>query len=177
VPHREKTHPSHRHLTGSTTKRESRSADPNKEGHPGGGSGNGIAAIAPEPSSRREKRRRDRVKRYCRVHGVVPATGCVACRRVDADRRSRVRSGYGYGRAHWKRLRIERLEAARFVCELRLPGCALRATHVHLDPRLEGRHDVAVFEDCRACCAACSGAVDAPRAARKDGGVVGGGPR
>ncbi|HEV8105558.1 MAG TPA: hypothetical protein VGP69_17640 [Gaiellaceae bacterium] len=40
----------------------------------------------------------------------------------------------------------------------------MRATHVHLDPRLEGNHDAATLEDCRACCASCSGAVDAPRA-------------
>lgn len=91
--------------------------------------------------------------RFCRDHAAV-----------ERVRRDEKRQRFGYSRPHWRRLRVQRLSLAHGLCELRLPGCSMRATHVHLDPRLEGNHDAATLEDCRACCASCSGAVDAPRA-------------
>ena len=76
------------------------------------------------------------------------------------------RRRYGYNRAHWRTLRLARIASAGGTCELRLRGCTRRATHVHLDPKLGGNHDAATLDDCRACCAQCSGAVDAPRSER-----------
>jgi hypothetical protein len=104
--------------------------------------------------------------RYCPKHGIVDATGCSVCRTDDITRRNRRNTRYGYGRSHWKQVRVERLARAGHVCELRLPGCTRHASHVHLDPRLQGDHDRATFADVRACCSSCSGAVDAPRASR-----------
>ncbi len=71
---------------------------------------------------------------------------------------------YGYSRAHWKHVRKERLEYDGYICQLRLPGCTLRATTVHLHPSLEGHHDIATRDDCLSACASCHGTVDAPRA-------------
>jgi hypothetical protein len=91
--------------------------------------------------------------RFCREHEAA-----------DRARRDEKRARFGYSRPHWRRLRSQRLMLADGLCELQLPGCSMRATHVHLDPRLAGNHDAAAIDDCRACCASCSGAVDAPRA-------------
>ncbi len=76
----------------------------------------------------------------------------------DGDRRAARVSVYGYGRAHWQRLRKQRLAVDGYQCQLGLSGCTGQATHVHLNPALERRHDDATLADC------VSGAVDAPRA-------------
>jgi hypothetical protein len=99
---------------------------------------------------------------------LVPADKrlCVEHARADNARRNARGRAYGYGRMHWRRLRRLRIIRAGGRCELRLPGCTGHATHVHLDPSLAGNHDQATIHDVRAYCAPCSGAVDAPRAAR-----------
>jgi hypothetical protein len=89
---------------------------------------------------------------------------CPTCTAKDSERRNRKATAYGYGRANWQRIRTQRLTLARGLCELQLPGCTTVATHVHLEPELNGNHDAATLADTRACCPSCSGAVDAPRA-------------
>jgi 5-methylcytosine-specific restriction endonuclease McrA len=79
-------------------------------------------------------------------------------KRQDRDRR------YGYGRSHWRRLKKERLALDNYTCRIRLAGCTLRATTVHLHPDLQGNHDIATINDCISACAPCHGAIDAPRA-------------
>src|SRR5436190_1191983 len=96
----------------------------------------------------------------------TPTTG-TRCPRHDHARQRRAArvTAYGYGRAHWRRLRKQRLELDGHRCQLRATAlCTGAATHVHLDPALEGRHDQATINDCVSCCASCSGAIDAPRA-------------
>ncbi len=88
----------------------------------------------------------------------------------DGDRRAARVSVYGYGRAHWQRLRKQRLAVDGYQCQLGLSGCTGQATHVHLNPALEGRHDDATLADCVSACASCSGAIDAPRATPGVGG-------
>jgi hypothetical protein len=89
---------------------------------------------------------------------------CPAHQTQENARRTRKVTEHGYRRANSQGVRRQRLEAAGYVCELRLPGCTQRATHVHLAPTLAGNHDDATVHDCQACCASCSGAIDAPRA-------------
>jgi hypothetical protein len=108
----------------------------------------------------------------------VGVRACVKCGRrsvgrrcprhqlAETARRSARIARNGYGRAHWQQLRKLRFGLAGGLCELRLPGCTRVATHVHLDERLGGNHDAATLADCRACCANCSGAIDAPRSRR-----------
>lgn len=91
--------------------------------------------------------------RFCRDHAAA-----------DGARRNAKVTRFGYSRPHWRGLRARRLIFAGGMCELRLPGCTGHATHVHLRAELAGNHDAATLEDCRACCASCSGAIDAPRA-------------
>jgi hypothetical protein len=47
---------------------------------------------------------------------------------------------YEYKSAHWQRVRKQRPELASNVCELKLAGCTIRATHVHLPAGYEGEH-------------------------------------
>jgi hypothetical protein len=62
----------------------------------------------------------------------------------------------------------------RHICALRLPGCTTQATQVRLDPALEGNHDAAALSRTgQACCAYCSGAIDASRAHRPIGSGAG----
>lgn len=99
----------------------------------------------------------------CR-HGLRPAgQPCRACTTEDRARRNTRVQHHGYGRGHWQRLRVQRLELDGYRCQLRLARCTDRATHVHLDPSLQGRHDLATLADCASCCASCSGSVDAAR--------------
>jgi hypothetical protein len=91
-------------------------------------------------------------QRYCAEH-----------KRELTQRHTAKTREYGYRRKNWRQVREQRLNLAGHICELKLPGCTTRATHVHLDPGMRGQHDAATLNDCRACCASCSGAVDAPR--------------
>lgn len=95
--------------------------------------------------------------RYCPTHQHAFDT-------ADSARRNQRVTAYGYNSRHWQRLRRQRLTLAGHRCELQLDGCTEVATHVHLDPRLEGNHAAAQLDDTQACCPSCSGAVDAPRA-------------
>jgi hypothetical protein len=90
--------------------------------------------------------------RYCPEH-----------QRQENARRTNKVTRYGYKSAHWQAVRKQRLELAGHVCELKLAGCTIRATHVHLPARYEGQHRAADVNDCRACCATCSGAIDGAR--------------
>jgi hypothetical protein len=67
--------------------------------------------------------------RYCPEHQ----------RQEDARRTNKV-TRYGYKSAHWQAVRKQRLELAGHICELRLAGCTIRATHVHLPAGYEGQH-------------------------------------
>jgi hypothetical protein len=115
--------------------------------------------------------------RVCRHGEIVLAGGsCARCRKEERER-SRQRGNpkaraYGYNRKNWQQVRRARLELDGYLCRLRLPGCTLQATHVHLDPELGGNHDVATLADCVSACAQCSGAVDAPRARGREGGAT-----
>jgi hypothetical protein len=89
---------------------------------------------------------------------------CLEHSAPDRARRNARVAEYGYNREHWQTVRRQRLALAGYRCELQLDGCTEVASHVHLDPRLQGNHDAAQLHDTRACCASCSGAIDAPRA-------------
>ena len=91
---------------------------------------------------------------------------CPEHARAERQRRDEKTRRYGYRSPHWQRVRRERLELAGYRCELRLNCEGAEATHVHLDPAYRGEHRTALLEDTRACCASCSGAIDAPRAQR-----------
>lgn len=92
-------------------------------------------------------------KRRCATHE--------AARPSDRGARRRM---YGYNRARWKQLRLERLAHAGGRCEIRILCQGAEATHCHLLERVQGRHDLATLADCRACCARCSGSIDGGRA-------------
>lgn len=79
-----------------------------------------------------------------------------------ARRNQRVRD-HGYSSRNWQTIRAQRLAIAGYRCELQLDGCTQLATHVHLDPALNGNHTIARLEHTKACCPQCSGAIDAPR--------------
>jgi hypothetical protein len=107
--------------------------------------------------------------RICGHGDLAPAGGvCARCRDDERERYRRRGSSkaraYGYRRKRWQELRRARLALDSYLCRLRLPGCTLVATHVHLQPELGGNHDVATLADCVSACAQCSGAIDAPRA-------------
>jgi hypothetical protein len=53
-------------------------------------------------------------------------SGCTEARRTEEAKR------HGYKSARWQKVRRQRLELAGHVCELKLGGCTIRATHVHL---------------------------------------------
>ncbi len=100
---------------------------------------------------------------------AIPATEryCAEHKRAENARRNAKNKAFGRNSAHWQKVRKQRLELAGFRCELQLAGCTGVATHVHLDPSFRGQHRAASVEFCRACCASCSGAVDAPRSAEQ----------
>lgn len=87
-------------------------------------------------------------------------------RRVADDRRRNAKTvAHGVKRAHFQRLREERLALAGGFCELHLDrDCTTVATTVHLDEALAGDHDRATLDDVRAACAHCHGVKDGGRA-------------
>jgi hypothetical protein len=103
----------------------------------------------------------------CRTLVPQGTPHCPQHARAETARRNAKRKAFGYGRAHWKRVRAARHLLAGGVCELRINCAGAPSTHTHLAPALRGRHDLATVADCRACCASCSGAIDAPRAHHK----------
>ncbi len=96
---------------------------------------------------------------------IIPMTErhCPRHKAEENARRNAKNKRFGRNSAHWRKVRKQRLELAGCRCELRLPGCTGLATHVHLDPAYRGEHRIAQVEHTRACCASCSGAIDAPR--------------
>jgi hypothetical protein len=104
--------------------------------------------------------------RTCARCGRITGAGeryCATHQTAENQRQTAKTREYGYRRKHWRTIRKQRLEAAGYVCELQLPGCTTRASHVHLAAEYRGQHDIAELEHTRACCPSCSGAVDAPR--------------
>lgn len=80
-----------------------------------------------------------------------------------------VRSGYaertthrerGDHRKHWRTIRKQRLAIDGNQCTIQLAGCTGIATTVHLDPRLNGNHDIACLDNTRSACRHCHGTVD-----------------
>lgn len=96
-----------------------------------------------------------------------PTTGnrC-GCTPTDNERRHEKAKTNELHSTHWRKTRAERLALAADQCELRLRGCTITATTVHLDPRLAGNHLAATTHDCLAACHHCHGTIDAPRASR-----------
>lgn len=68
---------------------------------------------------------------------------------------------YGTNRAHWRTIRQQRLAIDGHRCTIRLEGCTTTATTVHLDPALNGQHDLATLGNTRSACARCHGTIDA----------------
>jgi hypothetical protein len=94
-----------------------------------------------------------------------PSAGayCAEHDQDDARRNAKTRA-HGVKRAHFQRLRAQRLELAGRFCELTIDAdCTREATTVHLDPALEGNHDAATIDDVRAACLHCHGVVDGAR--------------
>lgn len=84
---------------------------------------------------------------------------------ADNDRRSRKTVAHGVKRSHFQKLRAQRLVRSGGFCELHVDrDCTTLATTVHLDPRLEGNHDIATIDDVKAACAHCHGVTDGARA-------------
>ena len=111
------------------------------------------------------------ILKICPNHGTYdPATGCLPCKTTDTARRTARIKHHGYSSPNWQHIRTRRHQLAAGQCELQLPGCTTIATHTHLNPTLAGDHRHAQLEDTRACCANCSGAIDAPRATHRGGG-------
>lgn len=92
---------------------------------------------------------------------------CEPHRQTENRRRHRKQRAQGRDAAAWRQdLRAAALERDGGRCALRVDdGCTGTATTVHLDERLQGRHDLATLVDCSSACAHCHGVVDAPRAA------------
>lgn len=83
---------------------------------------------------------------------------------ADNARRNAKTVAHGVKRAHFQRIRKQRLELTGFYCELRLPGCTMNATTAHLDEKLEGNHDAATIDDVKSACLHCHGVADGARA-------------
>jgi hypothetical protein len=81
----------------------------------------------------------------------------------DNARRNAKTVEHGVKRSHFQKLRPLVFDAAGGLCEIRLRGCTRVATTVHVDPALEGNHDIATLEDCQAACAHCHGVTDGAR--------------
>lgn len=82
----------------------------------------------------------------------------------DNRRRHAKQREHGRDSAHWRVLRLRRLELDAYRCQLRVDtGCSRRATTVHLDPRMNGDHLAASIADVTSCCAHCHGVVDGQR--------------
>ena len=99
----------------------------------------------------------------------VPTEGtrCAKCavplELADSRRPNEKTVAHGVKRAHWQRVRVQRLALVGGYCELNLPGCTKIATSVHLDAGFDGDHDSATIDDARASCAHCHGTLDGPR--------------
>ncbi len=93
---------------------------------------------------------------YCAKHQPAESD------HVTASRREKQRA-HGRDTRAWRRLRGLALWKAGYECQLRLPGCTVAATSVHLDPDLQGDHEKATLGSLTACCAHCHGVVDGPR--------------
>ncbi|HVM69020.1 MAG TPA: hypothetical protein VM204_04205 [Gaiellaceae bacterium] len=93
------------------------------------------------------------------------ARHALARKRADNDRRHAKQRAHGRDLAHWQRIRAAVRARSGGRCELRLRGCLGVALSVHLDPALQGRHDLATPADAVDACAPCHGRVDGPRAA------------
>jgi hypothetical protein len=110
------------------------------------------------------------------VDGVpcgVPSTGTRCPKherpRADADNRRRNAKTVAHGvkRAHFQRLREQRLEMTGGFCELQVDrGCTVLATTVHLREELRGDHGRATIDDVRAACRHCHGVTDGKRSRR-----------
>ena len=114
------------------------------------------------------------ILRHCATQGctrLVLKGRCPQHKAADAQRRNARVKAYGYSSTNWQRIRQLRYAIANGICELKLPGCTSLATHTHLDPAAHGDHRSATIYQARACCANCSGAIDAPRSNRR-GAVV-----
>jgi hypothetical protein len=69
--------------------------------------------------------------------------------------------------AAWRKLRKERLALDGYLCQLRVDaGCTVRATSVHLDPRLGGQHARATITDVVSACLRSTVTVSLTRRAR-----------
>jgi hypothetical protein len=108
-------------------------------------------------------------RRVCPKPGCPNLQPCTTHEAADRARRNERVKQYGYSSANWQRVRKQRHAIANGFCELRLDGCTINASHTHLDPRLQGDHRAATINDVVACCANCSGAIDAPRSHRGGG--------
>jgi 5-methylcytosine-specific restriction endonuclease McrA len=82
---------------------------------------------------------------------------------ADSERRNAKRRVHRRTTAHWRRLRAAVLARDAHLCRLQLAGCTTRATSVHLNPELGGRHDLAGPADCLSACAHCHGVIDGAR--------------
>lgn len=105
----------------------------------------------------------------CRTRVALSRRRCVehqaALDQRDNQRRHGKRRSHGRGVALWSNLRAARLELDLGLCQFKRQGCTVIATTVHLDERMQGRHDLATIDDCTSACSRCHGRVDAPRAA------------
>src|SRR5262249_50206944 len=83
----------------------------------------------------------------------------------DDRRRNERAKAQGRRSPYWARLRAAALARDGGYCQIRLEGCTLIATSVHIAPALGGDHWLATLEDCLSACHHCHGSTDAPRAA------------
>jgi hypothetical protein len=113
----------------------------------------------------------------CLSHGTfvpgsppIPNGRCPLCYRADKKRRARKQQAAGRTTGHWRLLKAQAKANASYRCQ----GCGKKEERhsrgwlsVHLRPELNGNHRVATLSDVVVLCLSCHGAVDTPRATRR----------
>jgi hypothetical protein len=100
------------------------------------------------------------VLKLCRKHGTYLGR-CTSCKVEDNQRRHRKEQAQGRRTLHWQKVRRDALARDGWVCRLKVDDdCTVRATTVHLDPKLKGKHQLAEVGGVVSACLHCHGVVD-----------------
>lgn len=104
--------------------------------------------------------------RSCGKCGAPTSRGnrCAWHEKMDvaaANARSQAKAkAHGRNTAAWQRLRKATIAREAGRCQ----RCGGNANSVHIDPALNGNHNLAGLDDCTLLCSVCHGVVDGPRA-------------
>jgi hypothetical protein len=112
------------------------------------------------------------VLKLCRKHGTYLGR-CTSCKVEDNQRRHRKEQAQGRRTLHWQKVRRDALARDGWVCRLKVDDdCTVRATTVHLDPKLKGKHQLAEVGGVVSACLHCHGVVDGRTTPHGGRGVV-----